>query len=175
MQRSQPSGKPDSPQIAEAQVTDEDDHDHHNHEAHDDYEDDGHDADEHEDHTNHDDHASREHDNHDDDEQGVIKVTPRMMKEFGIEVEQARGGTIGRTIRLPGVVVFNADRIAHVTPTVSGIVQDVNVSAGDEVDRGESIAVLTSRELAATRSEYLAAKARLDLANENLRAGQTAL
>jgi cobalt-zinc-cadmium efflux system membrane fusion protein len=90
------------------------------------------------------------------------------MREFGIEVRSADGGHIEKVVRLPGEVVFNADRIAHVTPTVAGIVRKVNFSVGDQVKAGQVMAVLNSRELAAARSEFLAAKARLALAEVNL-------
>jgi cobalt-zinc-cadmium efflux system membrane fusion protein len=90
------------------------------------------------------------------------------MREFGIEVRVAEGGSIARNVRLPGEVVYNADRIAHVRPTVAGSVQRVNVSVGDRVESAQSMAVLNSRELAVARSEYLAAIARLELARENL-------
>jgi cobalt-zinc-cadmium efflux system membrane fusion protein len=51
---------------------------------------------------------------------------------------------------------------------VAGSVQQVHVSVGDRVEAGQTMAVLASRELAAARSEYLAALARLELARENL-------
>jgi cobalt-zinc-cadmium efflux system membrane fusion protein len=90
------------------------------------------------------------------------------MQEFGIEVRVATGGSIARTVRLPGEVAYNTDRIAHVSPMVSGLVQDVHVSVGDRVEAGQTMAVLTSRELAAARSAYLAAVAKLELARENM-------
>ena len=103
-----------------------------------------------------------------DDEGGAVNFDAATLKEFGIVVEEAGSGAIGQTIRLPGEVVFNADRVAHVTPSVSGIVQKVNQSVGDRVEAGEVMAVLSSRELAAARSEYLGAKARLELERETL-------
>jgi cobalt-zinc-cadmium efflux system membrane fusion protein len=90
------------------------------------------------------------------------------MQEFGIDVRVATGGSIGRIVRLSGEVVYNTDRIAHVSPMVSGRVQQVHVSVGDRVEAGQAMAVLTSRELAAARSDYLAAVAKLELARENL-------
>jgi cobalt-zinc-cadmium efflux system membrane fusion protein len=90
------------------------------------------------------------------------------MQEFGIEVRMATGGSIGRTVRLPGEVIYNTDRIAHVSPMVAGRVQQVYVSVGDRVVAGQIMAVLASRELAAARSDYLAAVAKLELARENL-------
>ena len=109
-----------------------------------------------------------DHAGHDHDEEGSIRLTPAVMQEFGIEVRVATGGSIGRTVRLPGEVVYNTDRIAHVSPMVAGRVQQVYVSVGDRVVAGQIMAVLASRELAAARSEYLAAVAKLELARENL-------
>lgn len=109
------------------------------------------------------------HSGHDGHEEEAVRFDAATMKEFGIVIEVARSGAIGETIRLPGEVVFNADRVAHVTPSVSGIVQKVNQSVGDRVEAGEVMAVLSSRELAAARSEYLGAKARLELEQETLK------
>ncbi|MCG7931606.1 MAG: efflux RND transporter periplasmic adaptor subunit [Candidatus Thiodiazotropha lotti] len=103
--------------------------------------------------------------NHPDEE--AIQLTPEVIKEFGIEVGVATRGSISRTLHLSGEVIYNADRIAHVSPMVAGRVQQVNVSVSDQVEAGQVMAVLTSRELAATRSDYLAAVARLELAREN--------
>jgi len=113
--------------------------------------------------------GSDDHAGHDHDEEDPIRLTPAVMQEFGIEVRVATGGSIGRTVRLPGEVVYNTDRIAHVSPMVAGRVQQVDVSVGDRVESGQIMAVLTSRELAAARSDYLAAVAKLELARDNLR------
>jgi cobalt-zinc-cadmium efflux system membrane fusion protein len=145
----------------------EDEHDHEGHVGRKHAEDE-HDHEEHADreHIGHDDHAEDQHEDHDED--GAIRLTAEVMREFGIELKIATEGSIARTLRLPGEVVYNADRIAHVSPTVAGSVKQVHVSVGDRVEAGQSMAVLTSRELAAARSDYLAAVARLELARENL-------
>ena len=131
-------------------------------------------------HEDHDEHGEREadhagedgHAGHGDEEEGGVKISPQVMREFDIEVQQASGGTIEQTVRLPGEVVYNADRIAHVTPTVAGIVNKVNFSVGDRVEAGQIMAVFNSRELAAARSEYLASKARLVLTEANMERDQ---
>lgn len=109
----------------------------------------------------HDDHAHAQ-------ETGAVRLERSLMEEFGIEVRTAAAGTIAHTVRLPGEVVYNADRVAHVRPTVAGTLQQVEVSVGDRVAAGQRIAVLHSSELAAARSAYLSATARLELARENL-------
>lgn len=107
------------------------------------------------------------HKGHDHEEEDLLRLTPEVIREYGIEVRVADSGAIAHTLRLPGEVVYNADRIAHVGPMVTGSVLRVNVSVGDRVEAGQIMAVLTSRELAAARSDYLAAVARLELAQEN--------
>lgn len=98
----------------------------------------------------------------------TVTLAPEVLREFDIELRTAKGGRVTRTVRLPGEVVYNADRIAEVTPPVSGIATRIHVSVGDEVRTGEVLAVLDSRELAAARSEYRAATARVALAEANL-------
>lgn len=114
-----------------------------------------------------DEHAGHGHDEEEEEEEPGIRLTPEVMREFGIVIERAGGGQLKQTVRLPGEVVYNADRIADVTPTVAGIAQSVAVSVGDRVETGEVLAVMSSRELAAARSDYLAAQARLELAKAN--------
>lgn len=108
------------------------------------------------------------HGGHDEHGEEAVRFDAETLKEFGIVIDEASSGAIGETIRLPGEVVFNADRVAHVTPSVAGIIQEVYQSVGDRVEAGEVMVVLSSRELAAARSEYLGAKARLSLEQETL-------
>ncbi|MBL4699774.1 MAG: efflux RND transporter periplasmic adaptor subunit [Phycisphaeraceae bacterium] len=120
------------------------------------------DHDDHDDPKGHDDHAG-----HDDHEDGPLRIDAKMLKIFDIRTAKAGPGTIAKHLVLSGEVVFNADRMAHVTAAVAGIVRRINVSVGDRVTQGQVLAVLSSRELAAVRSELLANKARWDLAKEN--------
>ena len=161
--------------LEEQTDADHDDHDDdtgHDHAEHADHDDDtGHDHAEHadhdddtdQDHSDYDDHA--DHADHDDDP--VIRLDTATIEEFGIHIATAGPGTIGSELRLAGQVTFNADRLAHMTPRVGGIARDVHRSIGDVVVAGELMAVLSSREVAAARSDYLAAAARIELARKN--------
>lgn len=124
----------------------------------------------HGDHEGHDHGAEKEdaHEGHDHGDEGGIRLSPAIMKEFDIVVNEAVTRPLDQTLRVPGEVVFNADRMAHVTPSVSGIVQEVNLSVGDRVEAGDVMAVLSSRELAAARSDYIGANARLELERQVL-------
>jgi cobalt-zinc-cadmium efflux system membrane fusion protein len=152
---------------------DHDDHDHANHDdkkmtsspaKHDEHE--GHDHSNHadDDQDDHDDHAGHGHDEHED---GPIKLDADMLKRFDIRLSKTAAGNITRYTTLSGEVVFNSDRIAHVTTPVSGIVSQVQASMGDVVTQGQTLASISSRELAALRSDLLATRARWELAKEN--------
>lgn len=87
---------------------------------------------------------------------------------MGVTLESAGPGRIARTLELPGKVVLNEDRLAHVTARVSGVAESVRFSLGDEVRAGELLAVIDSAELADAKSVLLSARATLDLASATL-------
>ena len=93
-----------------------------------------------------------------------LRLTPEQRKRFGIVVQTAGPGSLRNEVSLPGEIVFNEDRVVHVTPRVAGIAREVLKTVGDRVDAGEVMAVMDSRELADAKAEYLAAKARAALA-----------
>ncbi len=130
---------------------------HSGHEGHDAHEEDGH-VDEHSGHEVHDAH---------EEEEKIVKLNSADMKEFGIEVQTAVPGRLEQYIELPGEIVLNADRLAHVPPRLSGIVRQVFKSLGDQVKTGEVLAVIESRQLADAKAEFLASRERLALAREN--------
>ncbi len=101
---------------------------------------------------------------HHDHGAGVVEIPARAMEEFGISVGEVGPGTLVREVSLPGEIVLDPDRVAHLSPRVEGVVVSVAKSLGDPVASGEVMVVLESRELADAKAAYLAAMARLDLA-----------
>jgi len=87
----------------------------------------------------------------------VIELSKEQIKEIGIALAAATGGKIDGYINLPGEVVVNADRMAHIVPRVSGVVGEVKKKLGDNVKAGEVMAVIRSRDLADAKAGYLAA------------------
>jgi cobalt-zinc-cadmium efflux system membrane fusion protein len=111
--------------------------------------------------SDHADHA--DHDDHDEDED-VVKLSDADMKKFGIEIAKAGMGKLPVDVSLPGEVAVNEDRIAHVTPRVSGVVNEVRKTLGDHVHAGEVMAVLDSPEMGDAQVAYLDTKTALDVA-----------
>lgn len=109
-----------------------------------------------------------EHEGHGEHEEGVVKLSREAICKGGVELAEADGGVLARTITLPGEVTANADKLVHIVPRVTGIVQEVRKNLGDRVEPGEIMAVLDSRELAEAKATCLAAAARETLAQTTL-------
>jgi membrane fusion protein, heavy metal efflux system len=108
-------------------------------------------------------------DRHDEHEEERVRLTPEEMREFGVELSQAGPGKLKIHVNLPGEIALNADRLVHVVPRVPGIVSEVRKTLGDRVRKGETMAVLESRDLADAKATFLAVRERLLLAEANFR------
>jgi cobalt-zinc-cadmium efflux system membrane fusion protein len=83
-----------------------------------------------------------------------------------IKIEELSTHSGGGTIVATGTVEFNADRIARILAPVAGQVQDLRLNVGDDVRRGDTLFVLSSREVASAIAEHLASQKDLDLAEK---------
>ena len=123
---------------------------------------------EHKEHGEHD--KDKEHGKHEEngehDEHGEegIRLSDAEMQEFNIELDKASPGKLHTFINLPGEVLVDPDRLAHIVPRVPGIVRKVRKTLGDRVQKNEIMAILESAELGQAKIEYLALKQQLKLA-----------
>ncbi len=95
---------------------------------------------------------------------GLVAMTSQQVQSAGIALATAGPASIDSTVTLPGEVRFNEDRTAHIVPRVAGVVESVSASLGQEVSKGQELAVIASAELAELRSAALAAGKRVELA-----------
>lgn len=93
-----------------------------------------------------------------------VMLSDAQLASAGVEVGTAEPALIGTTQRLLGEVKYNGDRTVQVVPRLAGLVEQVNVSAGDMVRKGQVLAVLSSQALSDQRAELFAAQRRLSLA-----------
>jgi len=100
---------------------------------------------------------------HKEDEE-KIPFTDEQVKAAGMAIESAGPARIKTSLQLPGEIKFNEDRTAHVVPRVAGVVDSVSANLGQEVKRGQVLAVLSSPGLSEQRSALQSAQRRLDLA-----------
>ena len=92
-----------------------------------------------------------------------IEMLDETLESTGIEIKTAGPATITPTLQLPGVVSFNTHNVVRVVPRVPGIVVEVERHLGQQVEKGEVLAVIESQLLAELRSQYMAAQKRLVL------------
>lgn len=108
-----------------------------------------------------------------DEHERAIRLQDEDLKEFGIEVEEAGPGRLAVQLELPGEIVANPDRLAHIVPRVPGVVRQVIKNLGDFVKAGETLAILDSRELADAKAAYLASLKRIEIAEASLKREET--
>ena len=119
-----------------------------------------------------DDHAGE--DAHGDDHAGedaqgdVVRMASEVAQAAGIVLEQAESGVLGESLSLPAEIRFDANRVANVSPRVTGVVDKLFAGEGDKVAVGDVLALITSRELAELKAQWLLAETRKSLASQAL-------
>ena len=89
--------------------------------------------------------------------EGKVQLGPDQVKSAGIVINTVGSRRMQTIIELPGEVKADETRVAHVVPRLQGLITEVRKQAGDQVRRGDLMAVISSWELADAKSEYLAA------------------
>ena len=95
-----------------------------------------------------------------------IPVTKEQVTRLGIRTSQAILGVIRKEVRVPGEIAVNSDRVAHIVPQAPGVVLQVSAVLGQKVKKGQILAVISSRDLAEAKAEYLASVESLKLSEE---------
>ncbi|QGY02979.1 MULTISPECIES: efflux RND transporter periplasmic adaptor subunit [Methylobacterium] len=121
-------------------------------------------------------HAHGEHEHSEaEGEEGHVKMTADQVEGQDIKVAKAEGGVLSRHILVPGTITPDTDRIARVPVRVVGTVSEMRKRLGDDVKKGEVVAVLDSREVADAKSDYLTAMVQSDLQKVNFERQQRLL
>lgn len=94
---------------------------------------------------------------------GLIPFTDAQITAADIAMRVAGPVKLDTFIRMPGEVKFNEDRTAHVTPRVDGIVQEAVAYLGQQVQKGDLLAIVASAEISDQRSTLAAAIKRAEL------------
>ena len=117
--------------------------------------------------------ATDEPDSGEKNTEGLIKMTAERVAAAEIEVVPVAAGALARKLTVPGTITPNADRLARVPAKVVGTVAQLRKRLGDPVKEGEVVAVLDSREVADTKSEYLTSAVNLGLHKTMFERSQT--
>jgi cobalt-zinc-cadmium efflux system membrane fusion protein len=109
------------------------------------------------------------HEGHDEHgEAASVKMNAEVQKQNGVVVATAKKQRLAGIISATGKVEANADRIAHVSPRISGKIVAVRTSLGDSVSAGQALATLDSVELGEALNRYHQSRTKLALAQSNM-------
>ncbi len=97
----------------------------------------------------------------------LIKLTADVINEANVRTEAAQPHRLADTIDLNGQVAPSPEASAMVGARVSGRILRVLVREGDRVRAGQTLALITSSEIAKLRGEQAAAAARTSSARRN--------
>jgi cobalt-zinc-cadmium efflux system membrane fusion protein len=89
--------------------------------------------------------------------EGKVQLGADQITSAGMTIEVVGPRDMTTTLELPGEVRADQTRVAHVVPRLQGVIDEVLTQEGDRVRKGEVIAVLSSRELADAKRDYIEA------------------
>ena len=99
-------------------------------------------------HESHDDHpTSKEHDGHDHDApsaDSTLHLTLEQRNLIGLKIAEAAPGQLETRLQLDGEIRYNLEKMAKVMPRLPGFVSRINAIEGQQVRKGEILAVLQS-------------------------------
>ncbi|ODP37471.1 efflux RND transporter periplasmic adaptor subunit [Sphingomonas turrisvirgatae] len=105
------------------------------------------------------------------EEEGEIDLSADQIRKAGIElVSVIRSG--GGALTLPATIEGDPQGMQIVSAAIGGRVVSLTRNLGQSVGRGQTLAIIESREAASLNAEVEAARARLGLAESNLRREQ---
>lgn len=87
-----------------------------------------------------------------------------------IEIDTVRLSKVENEIKLIGKVTVNEEKVVKLYPLVSGLVTKVKVELGDNVTKGQTLAVIKSSEVANIENDLITAQSNLAVAKRNLSA-----
>lgn len=100
-------------------------------------------------------------------QEGLIELTAQQISSAGIElVSPTIGGSAG-AMELPATIDGDPQATQVVSAAIGGRVVSLTRNLGQSIGRGETLAVIESREAAQLKGEIEAAQARLSLAESN--------
>lgn len=98
----------------------------------------------------------------------VIAIGPQQMQTLGIRVGALAQARPVMSNRLPGEIVVPVAQERVVSAPQSGLLDNVQVAAGQAVKRGQALAHISSPDLAALQRDYLQARTQQRLAQNTL-------
>lgn len=92
-------------------------------------------------------------------EKADLMIAPEMLARIRLKVTEVRTQEVASQLRTTGTVQPNSYRETRVFPIAGGIIKNIRAELGEQVTKGQSLAVIFSQELADAQMKYLAVHA----------------
>lgn len=99
-----------------------------------------------------------------------LTLSADQMKEM--QLEEVDNVPMAESFTAVGEVSFDEDNVVRIYPIVSGSVEEVNVSLGDYVKKGQLLSTILSTDISVFQRDYNVAKADLEVADKNMSRAQ---
>lgn len=96
-----------------------------------------------------------------------VQLQGSVVESAGIRTQAAKREALATSIDLPGEVIGDPDRTAHLAARIRGRIDRVLFREGEKVEAGKLLVVIRAPELGELRSTYLSASARASAAKAN--------
>ena len=106
---------------------------------------------------------------------GVVEVNPAAQRNAGVVIVRAETRTLPATLSVTGTVTPVESKVAHIRPLARGVIEQVSVSLGARVARGQPLATYDNIELGERTGEFLSERASLRQAESDLDVRKKAL
>jgi len=106
------------------------------------------------------------------DDPAVATLSTQQIADAGIEVTRPTVGGVAGAIELPATIEGDPQGVQVVSAPIGGRLVSLTRNLGQSIGRGETLAIIESREAASLNAEVEAAVARSALAQSNLRREQ---
>lgn len=97
----------------------------------------------------------------------LITLKPDAVEQAGIKTERVSLRPLRGNQVFSGKVSVNETRLAHVGSRISGRAVDVSANPGDDVEKGQMLAIIDSPDLGEAQSQYLKAATNLGVAEKS--------
>lgn len=98
----------------------------------------------------------------------LLKLSAKEMESAGIKAIELRTEALNEKITVTATIQANQDRLAKVSPRVSGKIVSVSASLGDRVKAGQTLAMIDSIDVGEAQSSHAQAQSEYQLAQKNL-------
>ena len=98
----------------------------------------------------------------------LLKLSAEEMQLAGIKTVELRTEALNEKLAVTATIQANQDRLAKVSPRVSGKIVSVSANLGDRVKAGQTLAMIDSIDVGEAQSSYAQAQSEYQLAQRNL-------